>query len=245
MSDCVVSTAIPPFPPKYSFDVGRFLYGKQRFLTRLLTSISAISMLTIGLGAAHASVLFDNGGPATQGGDSISNYMTANSFAVTTSEVLTGANIYIDDSSRTFAKFNGMINYAIYSDVSGSPGALLTSGAVTGLSGTSTGVITNIGPSFEVSFNFNSTFSAAAATTYFFDIQTANEYWDVSANPLSTSGSYQSTNGGASWFLASYPEHAFQLLGASSANPVPEPLSVALFGVAIVGLAVVRSGRQA
>jgi hypothetical protein len=91
------------------------------------------------MGSASAAVVYDGGSPTTNaGGSEATAFLEANSFTLGASSSINGANIYIAGYGGIGA-WPGVVNYFIFADNSGQPGAVLASGTGSNIVTTNTG----------------------------------------------------------------------------------------------------------
>lgn len=215
-----------------------------------LASVSVCSALFFGVASqdAMAAIVYDNGPPSLSDGGEITEYVFANDFTLASATNVTGGSIYIGGIAGLggIAKWDGAFDYWLFADSSNSPGTALTSGAATGVTSTSIGAGawphgTDI---YRIDFNLASTFLAAAGTKYWFGVHLSSNYdrdfifWVLTPNTgLNGTRSQHSQFGTFNNWQLGYNENAFSLNGSPAGGPVPEPTSLAIFGLGAVGAA--------
>ena len=191
-------------------------------MKRLILSFAALALLTGGAGPVNAAVVYDNGpiNGTVEAWTINYGYQVTDSFTVSSPTTLTGAQIglwaYPGDNPTSVEWSIGSAPY----------GSNISSGT-SSLSSTFTGGYGfGIYPLFESTFSLTGVLSTG---TYWFTLQNAASingdpvYWDQNNGP---STAFESIEG-------SIPSESFQLY---SGTTVPEPSTVTLLGIGVVGL---------
>jgi hypothetical protein len=180
--------------------------------------------------SAKAEIIFDNGGPNgyTPGKDMCS-WLQADDFLFDQDVILTGAHFWtFEDSTSTW---ENTLEYFIFADNSGTPGAIISSGDGQSILKQVTR-ITPGGEAYEYSFEFETPVSLVANKTYWFGPHLASDYSGVSdvfrwESNMSGFGStsFESEGGSLDNWTNSEIHRAFYLEG------IPEPATMLLVGL--------------
>ena len=90
----------------------------------------------IGSAQAGAGVVYDGGAPDQVSGNEMTEWIQANQFTLGSAATITDVRFWDIEASGAY---NGSLVWQIYSDSSGSPGALLDSGSTSAVSHVATG----------------------------------------------------------------------------------------------------------
>ena len=221
---------------------------------RKLAVAAAITTSTMLAGVANASV-FSTGAPASYvGSNNSALWVQANSFSSASASNIFGATVYMVSQSTgqpDLASWDGSFEYFLYANSGNAPGALLASGNAANLTTTNTGISAGaLGNIWAFSFDFQSTLGIQGGTKYWLGVHSANDYavrdplsWADIASPAQASSAAESFHNTGSWTPYSLA-HAFSIEG-TAARDVPEPGSMPLLGLGLVGLAMLRKRRSA
>jgi len=212
---------------------------KTQMFRLLSASLAAMSLST----AAHAAIVYNNGGP-TPNGNETTQWQQAEDFTFGSATTIDGAGVYIGSTGDGLSNWDGAFQYAIYGDAGGSPGAALASGSVTATT-SDTGIPWFSGNAFLFEFNFNSAFNAAANTTYWLGLHASSDYagrdelYFSTTNGNGTNLGQENFENQGSW-SGNGQEHAFYLTGGA----VPEPTTWALMILGMGGAGVALRRRR-
>ena len=217
-----------------------------------LAIIVAALGLAVADGAANAAVIYDNGPPDHPVINWVSASVTVDDFTLGAGGAIGGAGIYLTH----LANWDGTLDYFVFADDGGSPGAVLSSGS--GQNATMTDTGGSLGGLFDiflVEFDLESVFDAVAGTTYWLGIHLADDfdwrnpvYWATTA--ANGTSSPQHSRGGTldNWTGFNWPygpqDQAFFLTSGEPVT-VSEPSGLALLGAGLVCLGLIRVRRTA
>ena len=202
----------------------------------MLAAVAALSLAT----GAHASVVYDNGGPTPGGlGNETVAWVQSEDFTFATNTAITGAGVYLAGRGNV-AAWDGNFQYYIFNNNGGAPGTIASSGSVTPIV-TDTGTTWCCGgDAYKFAFNI-STFNAVAGNTYWFGIHAGaptnfnrDEIYWVNTLPNGTASGQESNGGTFNNWNNNSTEHAFYLNG-TGAVPEPATWAMMLMGFGLVG----------
>jgi hypothetical protein len=182
---------------------------------------------------AHASVVFDNGGPNQLSGNEMTAWIQAQSFSLATTDTVQAVQFW---AVAATGSYTGSITYSIYNNNAGVPGIILASGRASPVAVPTGGGCCDGLTEYLLDFNLASGFTATAGTTYWFGLSPSTTsrldfYWEDTSGGLGLAP--QEFAAGASAWDSNTSQHAFQLFDTS----VPEP---GAFGIMGLGLARLR-----
>ena len=191
-------------------------------------------------GYANAGLIYDNGGPSTDNGYQLgSGYETADDFILTTASDINSVEFY-------FQNYNGItgwgqdITYSFYNDNSGSIGSLIATGNGQNVTPVDSGLAWCCGGGNAWSVNFDLASTLSLNTGHYWlglsGASGSNPWW------VTTSG-ISGYNGKVNGSNTSY-DFAFSLSGDVQSQDVPEPSTLAIFALGMIGLASRRFKKQ-
>jgi hypothetical protein len=213
-------------------------------------SAFAFAAVMIVLPCAHGSTVYNNGAPDQSDGANITGFVAADDFTLGVGVTLTGGTFWSSANFDPFGdSFSGTIGWAVLADSSGSPGAILFSGADSAPVLTDTGVQIFGTEEWEIDFSLGSV--SLGPGTYWLALHESalgtpddgsTIYWDttgsqtgslsqITADVTAASGWSSNTalvNGNGS-------DLAF-LLSSNSGTSTPEPSAAGLVGVGILAI---------
>jgi hypothetical protein len=208
------------------------------FRSIVLGLFACVSVALPGSGAVAATI-YNNGGPSTDNGYSIlAVNQTYDDFTLASSASVGSVGFYFQNY-QGITGWNQVVDYNFYADSGGSPGVLLASGTAQNVVAVDSGLPWCCGGNaWLVTFDLQSSFSAAANTTYWLGLtnsgSTNNAAWWVT------------TSGQGNGYTGSLPlnsDFAFYLNGTIT-SPVPEPSTWAMMILGFAGVGFMAYRRK-
>lgn len=206
-----------------------------------------LALLSLTVASAVAAPIYVNGAPNDSSGNEVTSRIQAEDFTLTESTSLTGVRFWAFYFTDIAAGYLGNVEWGIHSDTGGQPGSILFSGIST--PSVSPGSANCCG-GIDGLFEFGLPDVPLVAGTYWLTLHNGptshmedeNFYWQTTILNATASGLEQATPFGASVWINTNQEHAFELDGttlssATTAEGIPEPGTFYLAGFAALALA--------
>ena len=202
-----------------------------------------VALLCLG-GAAHASLIFDNGGPSTlnPGASNLSDTQQAQDFLLTSITSLTSVRFWSLEVSS--GDFLGSVLWEIRTNRLGVPGSTVVASGTAAPTRTAAGTTLGLN---QFQNDFNISVNNLAAGTYWLTIHNGplssnaftDFYWSwADPNATAFAGQEFALNPAGTAWTTNDSEAAFQIFGTSSSTP--EPGSLILAGVALLTIGLIR-----
>jgi len=191
--------------------------------------ISLKTILVLTLAAKGNYVVFDNGEPSIYvHGNGVVDRLHADDFVPTQDITLTKGHFW----TLEFDPWDGTLEYFIFADNGGMPGAIMISGEGQSVVKSATGRATTIADEYKYSFEFETSIDLDAGETYWLGLHMAADYtgnsygiiWSDSITGLGYT-CYESLGGTLDNWVDSGIHRAFYLEG------IPEPGTLFLLGI--------------
>ena len=220
---------------------------------RSLTLGCAVLFLAAGIRpAGAATILYNNGAPDQNSADDITDTLVAEDFILGGPANLTSFEFW--NVQGVAGDYNGSINWFIYNNGPGTPGATIlaqgsaaTGGQITRTSTANTccGGFNEFDNVINMAASLTSGSLNLAAGTFWLAIHDGDIsnttfldfYWETSASNATTPGQAQDLTAGPGW-SSTLQEHAFNISGDSLG--VPEPATWLFMAAGLGALALVR-----
>jgi hypothetical protein len=213
----------------------------RRFLAALGLLLLAIPR------AGSAQIIFNGGAPDQQNGNEMTEWLQYNDFAFASTQTVHEIDFWAGVGSPGY---NGSISWFVTDNNAGVPGTTL-------FSGNQAPVVTSTGNLFagDLAETFNQllvNFTLGAGTYWLglhngplTDVTRDEYYWETTSAGFGAAGEEDDAPFGDNGYANNDQDHAFQLLGnANEVSPVPEPASMTLLAVGLVGIAAGRRRRR-
>jgi hypothetical protein len=201
---------------------------------------ATVALLTLSLGA-QAGIIFISGSPAAVNGNETTQWVQTGGFNIPGGANVVGGGVYIG-FTQSIGSWDGTFDYTIFADSAGSPGSSLASGAAQNVTVTDTGTPWSYGNNYLFTFDFLSPFAAGAGTPYWLGIHLSSNfnrdeiYWTSDTSGIS----WESDGGTFNNWYNNGNNRVFFLSDTSAGSTIPEPSTVALIGVGLLGLGYAR-----
>ncbi len=209
-------------------------------LTARANGPRALSRSSAALDAGHAAVhqfskthplwsnralddlIYDNGAPDQQNGNEMTEWLQAEDFTLSADSTLTSVNFW-DIEAPGGASYQGEIDWVLYADAGGQPGASFASGAAVGAAVTRTFIqpgVLGFYDEYSLSFNISPGVALTAGTTYWLGLHNgpltfttySTFYWETTAFNGTSTGHEDIAPFDGGW-ADNGEEHAFNLGG--------------------------------
>ena len=135
------------------------------------------------------TIIYENGGPDQQNGNEMTGWIQAEDFKLSADSILTSVNFW-DIEAPGGTAYQGEIDWILYADAGGQPGASFASGAAVGAAVTRTfiqGGVLGFYDEYSLSFNISPGIPLTAGTTYWLGLHNgpltmttySNFYWET------------------------------------------------------------------
>lgn len=205
-----------------------------------------LAALVLSAVASQASIIYDNPIFAGASGNEATRWAQASTFSLGSDMTITGGSVAVAGFGN-IGNWDGTVEYWIFDNNGGTPGAVATSGTASVSGTTDTGVSWAGGGNIQrINFNFASTFDAVGGTDYWFGVHLSadydrdNIYWVQSTTRNSTAESHNGTFD--NWSVYN-PARAFSLEGHEIA-PVPLPAGGMMLVTAFGAMAFYRRRKS-
>jgi hypothetical protein len=170
------------------------------------------------------NIIYDNGGPDQQNGNEMTEWIQAEDFTLTADSTLTSVNFW-DIEEPGGGAYQGEIDWVLYTDAGGQPGAAFASGAAVGAAVTRTFIqccVLGTFDEYSLSFNISPGIPLTAGTTYWLGLHNGPLaftnysffYWETTAFNGTYTGHEDDAPFDGAW-LDNLMEHAFNLGGGA------------------------------
>ena len=171
------------------------------------------------------ALIYDNGGPDQLNGNEMTEWLQAEDFTLSADSTLTSVNFWDIEATRG-ASYQGEIDWVLYADAGGQPGASFASGAAVGAAVTRTFIqscVLGFYDEYSLSFNISPGVPLTAGTTYWLGLHNgpltfttySSFYWETTAFNGTYTGLEDDAPFDGGW-ADNFNEHAFNLGGGGA-----------------------------
>ena len=175
------------------------------------------------------TIIYDNGGPNQQDGNEMTEWIQAEDFNLSADSTLMIVNFW-DIEAPGGAAYQGEIDWTLYADAGGTPGAAFASGTAAGVDVTRTFIqccVLGLFDEYSNTFNISPGVALTAGTTYWLGLHngpltftTRSEfYWETTNFNGTFTGHEDQAPFDGVWF-DNAQEHAFNLEGTTSTGNI-------------------------
>jgi hypothetical protein len=214
----------------------------------MIRKLAAAAMLAFATSPLVADAqIFDNGAPNNTDGLNLSLNVVAEDFTLAQDYTITGVRFW-GFSLTSQSQYSGSVQWSIFSNSAGLPGATLFSGTASPI-GVNQGALA-LSNSDQYQFDFATNFSLSAGT-YWLGLHTGlfsgNQFfWQTTSPNASSNAVTDGIPGDGYWEYYALNDYAFQLYGQpTGTSVVPEPSTYALFATGLVAIGLARRRRRA
>lgn len=211
------------------------------------TYLTLVAVLLSPIAANADLIIYDNGVPNTVNGRNMTNFIPADDFSFGSTTEVDGAEIFLTSRIITEEQWNTSMlyddyTYFIYDDAGGTPGSILQTGLAQNAAVTTSALSSVLANTLLMTFDFISTFSATGGQTYWLGLTTGDVDTDTFwAQTDSVTGNLARQRFPDLIWRDPNTDYAYRLTAAQS---VPEPGTLALFGIGLLGMGLARYKRK-
>jgi len=200
--------------------------------------LMTICLICLTVQIAGAAVIFDNGAPDQQNGNEATLWIQSEDFMVKQPEILTDCHFWtLEGYGAPYGgnPWDGTLQYWVFADNGGTPGAIIDSGSGQNIVKTGTGGTANGANEFVYDFDLQQPVPLAADSIYWLGLHLASDYqdgdqifWETTSQGWGSTG-IESSGGTMDNWANNGQHHAFYLT-------TPEPTTICLLGLGALSL---------